>query len=89
MMYINIYGATLPAKRLINSFLWVDSYMEEQKRTDSTSDCPLYDISIVGGFKMQIACDDKRLSIAPIKTNLGWARLNDDEYISAEIGNIN
>ena len=86
MLYIKIYGATLPAKRLINSFLWKDSYKEETKRTDSTYDCPLYDITICGGFKMEITSDDQRLSIAPINTNLGWSRLNDDEYISAEIG---
>ena len=86
MNYITIYGASIRAKRLINSFTWKDSQIEENKRADSTFDNPLYDITIYGGFKIELGSIDERLAIAPINANLGWVRLNDQEYFSAEIG---
>ena len=88
MMYIKIYRASLVAKRLINSFKWLDSYMEEHKSPYSTFDTPLYDITIVGGFKMEITLEEKRVSIAPYDSGIGWARLSEEEYDVIEIGNV-
>ena len=85
-IYIEIQGATLCAKRLIESFWWNDSDIKVLKDSASTLDDPRYNISIIGGFKLEMRDDDSRLRIAPIKTNLGWAPLDKDMYWTIEIG---
>ena len=88
MMYIKITCATLPAKRIINSFRWSDSYMEEHKNPRTTLDNQLFDITIIGGFKMEISLEDKRVALAPYESGIGWARLSEEDYETIEIGNV-
>ena len=84
--YIRIYGASLSAKRLIESFWWNDSEYFCTKCSNSTQDNPRYNISIIGGYKLEVRDDDPRLRLAPIKTNLGLAALDASMYDSAVIG---
>ena len=86
MMYMIIYGATLQIKRLVNSFTWKDSDISIEKRADSTSDCPLYDIIIYGGFCCELTEKDKRLHFYPQGVNLGYVALEPGSYIDVCMG---